>query len=129
MPSFLIAINNRKKFRSSDGRWLLLKVDDDCLFSIVVTVVCADVAVAAAAVVAGFKAGVDVVVAVADVVAGFKAGVMVVGAVVAIADIVIVTAVIADVAAGFKAGAVVVCLLYTSPSPRDGLLSRMPSSA
>ena len=29
------------------------------------------------------------------------------------------------------AGAVVTkdCLLYTSPSPRDGLLSRMPSSA
>ena len=26
--------------------------------------------------------------------------------------------------AGYK-----VCLLYTSPSPRDGLLSRMPSSA
>ena len=25
--------------------------------------------------------------------------------------------------------AVMVCLLYTSPSPRDGLLSRMPSSA
>ena len=25
--------------------------------------------------------------------------------------------------------AYVVCLLYTSPSPRDGLLSRMPSSA
>ena len=25
---------------------------------------------------------------------------------------------------GFK-----ICLLYTSPSPRDGLLSRMPSSA
>ena len=24
---------------------------------------------------------------------------------------------------------VMVCLLYTSPSPRDGLLSRMPSSA
>ena len=24
---------------------------------------------------------------------------------------------------------VVLCLLYTSPSPRDGLLSRMPSSA
>ena len=24
---------------------------------------------------------------------------------------------------------VVICLLYTSPSPRDGLLSRMPSSA
>ena len=27
---------------------------------------------------------------------------------------------------GMKGGA---CLLYTSPSPRDGLLSRMPSSA
>ena len=26
-------------------------------------------------------------------------------------------------------GAVLACLLYTSPSPRDGLLSRMPSSA
>ena len=26
-------------------------------------------------------------------------------------------------------GALWVCLLYTSPSPRDGLLSRMPSSA
>ena len=25
--------------------------------------------------------------------------------------------------------AIIVCLLYTSPSPRDGLLSRMPSSA
>ena len=25
--------------------------------------------------------------------------------------------------------AIRVCLLYTSPSPRDGLLSRMPSSA
>ena len=25
--------------------------------------------------------------------------------------------------------AFVICLLYTSPSPRDGLLSRMPSSA
>ena len=23
----------------------------------------------------------------------------------------------------------ILCLLYTSPSPRDGLLSRMPSSA
>ena len=28
-----------------------------------------------------------------------------------------------------KAFQVEVCLLYTSPSPRDGLLSRMPSSA
>ena len=27
------------------------------------------------------------------------------------------------------AGSKVTCLLYTSPSPRDGLLSRMPSSA
>ena len=26
-------------------------------------------------------------------------------------------------------GAKYTCLLYTSPSPRDGLLSRMPSSA
>ena len=26
-------------------------------------------------------------------------------------------------------GALYICLLYTSPSPRDGLLSRMPSSA
>ena len=37
--------------------------------------------------------------------------------------------------AASQAGAVAVdaankaCLLYTSPSPRDGLLSRMPSSA
>ena len=29
----------------------------------------------------------------------------------------------------FGAGESVSCLLYTSPSPRDGLLSRMPSSA
>ena len=28
-----------------------------------------------------------------------------------------------------KPDLIVVCLLYTSPSPRDGLLSRMPSSA
>ena len=27
------------------------------------------------------------------------------------------------------AAPVMICLLYTSPSPRDGLLSRMPSSA
>ena len=33
-------------------------------------------------------------------------------------------------AASFTAGAInLTCLLYTSPSPRDGLLSRMPSSA
>ena len=29
----------------------------------------------------------------------------------------------------YTVGAVSTCLLYTSPSPRDGLLSRMPSSA
>ena len=29
----------------------------------------------------------------------------------------------------FGANRVIYCLLYTSPSPRDGLLSRMPSSA
>ena len=29
----------------------------------------------------------------------------------------------------FFGGTVKACLLYTSPSPRDGLLSRMPSSA
>ena len=28
-----------------------------------------------------------------------------------------------------SSGYFIVCLLYTSPSPRDGLLSRMPSSA
>ena len=28
-----------------------------------------------------------------------------------------------------KLGKIIRCLLYTSPSPRDGLLSRMPSSA
>ena len=31
--------------------------------------------------------------------------------------------------AELKANKVSFCLLYTSPSPRDGLLSRMPSSA
>ena len=30
---------------------------------------------------------------------------------------------------GDQVGIYKVCLLYTSPSPRDGLLSRMPSSA
>ena len=29
----------------------------------------------------------------------------------------------------FVDGFAMICLLYTSPSPRDGLLSRMPSSA
>ena len=45
---------------------------------------------------------------------------------------------VGKLAAPFGAGLVVIgaaygigkfCLLYTSPSPRDGLLSRMPSSA
>ena len=31
--------------------------------------------------------------------------------------------------AGTVFGFFLICLLYTSPSPRDGLLSRMPSSA
>ena len=31
--------------------------------------------------------------------------------------------------AGTVTEVMVACLLYTSPSPRDGLLSRMPSSA
>ena len=30
---------------------------------------------------------------------------------------------------GVVIGETTICLLYTSPSPRDGLLSRMPSSA
>ena len=30
---------------------------------------------------------------------------------------------------GAETGCFDICLLYTSPSPRDGLLSRMPSSA
>ena len=29
----------------------------------------------------------------------------------------------------YPSGDLHICLLYTSPSPRDGLLSRMPSSA
>ena len=35
----------------------------------------------------------------------------------------------ADRVAGTVVGLHYHCLLYTSPSPRDGLLSRMPSSA
>ena len=38
-------------------------------------------------------------------------------------------AVAAAAAAVAAAAAAKTCLLYTSPSPRDGLLSRMPSSA
>ena len=37
---------------------------------------------------------------------------------------------LAAVADGFRHAVLLgICLLYTSPSPRDGLLSRMPSSA
>ena len=35
----------------------------------------------------------------------------------------------AAIKAGLDSGHGIPCLLYTSPSPRDGLLSRMPSSA
>ena len=35
----------------------------------------------------------------------------------------------AEIAANIEADYLYSCLLYTSPSPRDGLLSRMPSSA
>ena len=35
----------------------------------------------------------------------------------------------ADLAENSSVRGCMVCLLYTSPSPRDGLLSRMPSSA
>ena len=35
----------------------------------------------------------------------------------------------AKVAIGSRRESAISCLLYTSPSPRDGLLSRMPSSA
>ena len=39
------------------------------------------------------------------------------------------TAFKATIPGGAGAGPTIACLLYTSPSPRDGLLSRMPSSA
>ena len=40
------------------------------------------------------------------------------------------TAIVGVVTVAFTvAGVYYCCLLYTSPSPRDGLLSRMPSSA
>ena len=39
------------------------------------------------------------------------------------------SAVCSELAVSFRAELLSVCLLYTSPSPRDGLLSRMPSSA
>ena len=49
-----------------------------------------------------------------------------------IGDIIVATVKDAIPGGNVKRGEVVkavVCLLYTSPSPRDGLLSRMPSSA
>ena len=36
---------------------------------------------------------------------------------------------LSDIKTKTPIGPNVICLLYTSPSPRDGLLSRMPSSA
>ena len=36
--------------------------------------------------------------------------------------------IVSGIAQGAR-GQAILCLLYTSPSPRDGLLSRMPSSA
>ena len=36
---------------------------------------------------------------------------------------------VAGILAGLHLDVASICLLYTSPSPRDGLLSRMPSSA
>ena len=40
------------------------------------------------------------------------------------------SAALVKIADAIHEGAMVfICLLYTSPSPRDGLLSRMPSSA
>ena len=37
--------------------------------------------------------------------------------------------VVGGIGSFFSLGQLEDCLLYTSPSPRDGLLSRMPSSA
>ena len=36
---------------------------------------------------------------------------------------------ISDSTTSLDSSTLYICLLYTSPSPRDGLLSRMPSSA
>eukprot|EP01016_Furgasonia_blochmanni_P028979 TRINITY_DN3052_c0_g2_i3.p1 TRINITY_DN3052_c0_g2~~TRINITY_DN3052_c0_g2_i3.p1 ORF type:complete len:248 (-),score=4.53 TRINITY_DN3052_c0_g2_i3:92-835(-) len=44
-------------------------------------------------------------------------------------SIIPVSSLINDVRKGFRLPVLRSCLLYTSPSPRDGLLSRMPSSA
>ena len=84
VPSFLIAINKRKKFKSSDGRWLL--VVEDCLVSIVA--VCDDVVIV-----------VDVcgdanVVVVVDTVAGGRTDVM---HVVGVAVVTVVAIVCSDV--------------------------------
>ena len=46
--------------------------------------------------------------------------------------VVVTTNILGDVVSnlvGDEFNVVTICLLYTSPSPRDGLLSRMPSSA
>ena len=44
-------------------------------------------------------------------------------------ELLLVVVVVEDVEEELLPGLVVVCLLYTSPSPRDDELSRMPSSA
>ena len=44
-------------------------------------------------------------------------------------DQLVVAAALDDAALFQHHDAVCICLLYTSPSPRDGLLSRVPSSA
>ena len=44
-------------------------------------------------------------------------------------DVVYVPGTTIDDTKSISVGQVLDCLLYTSPSPRDGLLSRMPSSA
>ena len=47
----------------------------------------------------------------------------------AIGEIIVADAIDADQSNTYDYDLVRDCLLYTSPSPRDGLLSRMPSSA
>ena len=74
----------------------------------------------------------------------FAFATMCIGMFIALLDIQIVSASLRDIGGGLSAGAdetawvqtsyliaeiIVICLLYTSPSPRDRTRSRMPSSA